>query len=66
MSARIPINLASEPFRRDRAMLLSTIALSIVLAIGLFGQTYLVVMERTRAQEARIAVEREERTLAAL
>jgi len=63
MQVRVPINLASEPFSRDRAMLVATIALAIVLAIGLFGQTYLVFQESTRAQEARAAVEQQEQSL---
>lgn len=57
MQARIPINLASEPFRRDRAMLVATIALALVLAAALAAQVYLVLGERTRAQETREALE---------
>ena len=29
---KIPINLASQPFRRDRAMLVASIAVSLLLA----------------------------------
>ena len=32
---RIPINLASQPFRRDRAMLVASIAVSVVLCVTL-------------------------------
>jgi Tfp pilus assembly protein PilN len=32
---RIPINLASQPFRRDRAMLAASIAVSLLLAVTL-------------------------------
>lgn len=65
MSARIPINLASVPFRRDRAMLVATVALSILLAIGLAAQIYLISAERTRAQQARAEREVLSRKLAA-
>jgi hypothetical protein len=58
MHARIPINLASEPFRRDRAMLVASSVLAALLAIGLVGQIYLLMQDRTRAQETREAVEK--------
>lgn len=63
MNTRIPINLASEPFRRDRAMLLATATLAAILTAALAGQVYLILGERTRASEARQAVDRVENTL---
>jgi len=63
VKARIPINLASAPFRRDRAMLIATTLLSAVLAVALAGQIYLVLEERGRAEEARLEVEKIERSL---
>ena len=67
MSVRIPINLASEPFRGDRPMVVASAVCSVLLA-GLLGTlTYLIVVERGRAADARVAVERlssEVRTMA--
>lgn len=55
---RLPINLASEPFRRDRPVLVVTSAGGIVLLL-LFGLlTYLVVSERSRMAETRLHVDR--------
>jgi hypothetical protein len=58
----IPINLASDPFRRDRAMLVATVTLAAILAVALVGQVYLILQERTRAEETRVAVEKLELT----
>ncbi len=55
---RIPINLSSEPFRRDRPMILASAAGSVVLALLLAFMIFLVVSERARAKENRIAVDR--------
>ena len=45
---RIPINLASEPFRRDRPMLVASGACAVVLA-GLLGLLiFLIAAERAR------------------
>jgi type IV pilus assembly protein PilN len=55
---RIPINLSSEPFRRDRPMLMASAAASVVLAALLGFMIFLVVSERGRAKENRIAVDR--------
>ena len=50
---RIPINLASEPFRHDRAKLLATVLCSAAL-VGLLGvQTLVILGERERAAENR-------------
>jgi type IV pilus assembly protein PilN len=64
MQARVPINLASEPFRRDRAMLVASTALALVLLAALVGQVVLVMQERERAAEGRAAAERLEAALA--
>ncbi len=63
MHVRIPINLASEPFRRDRAMLVASFLLSLILVGGLIGQVMLILEERTRASETRTAVANLERAL---
>jgi Tfp pilus assembly protein PilN len=50
---RIPINLASEPFRKDRPMVVASSALAVVLAGLLVVQGYLILSERTRMRETR-------------
>ena len=51
MRVRVPINLASEPFRRDRPVLLASAAAGVLLA-GLLGLLIsLSVMERGQATE---------------
>lgn len=68
MSVRIPINLASEPFRGDRPMVVASAVCSVLLAGLLATLTYLIVAERGRAGDTRVAVERlsaEVRTMAA-
>lgn len=53
---RIQINLASEPFRRDRPMVAAYTACSIALLFLLAGLIYLIVGERHRAHDSREAV----------
>lgn len=55
---RVPINLASEPFRRDRPMLAASTALAVVLA-GLLGVlVFLILGERAQVRETRDSVAR--------
>jgi hypothetical protein len=55
---RIPVNLASEPFRRDRPLVVACVLLSLVLA-GLLGvQMFLILAERGSASDTRNAVAR--------
>jgi type IV pilus assembly protein PilN len=63
---RLPLNLASEPFRRDRPIFVASIAVSAVLAVLLTGLVYLVVLERDRAADARAALARLEADVAKL
>lgn len=63
MQGRIPINLATEPFRRDRAMLVASAALALVLAVSLAGLTTLVMQEKTRARETREALTQLEKAM---
>ena len=56
---RIPVNLASEPFRRDRPALTAAWVLGGALVILLGLQSYLILAERDRAKEAREAVGRQ-------
>ena len=63
MQGRIHINLASEPFRRDRAMLIASAILALVLAVSLSGLTTLILQERTRARETREALAQLEKAM---
>ena len=65
---RIPINLASEPFRHDRATIAASWALGVALAALLGLQVFLIFAERDRARDARETVSKldtELRTLTA-
>ena len=53
---RIPINLASEPFRRDRPMLVASTACAVVLVGLLVLQISLILNGRDRARDARVGV----------
>jgi Tfp pilus assembly protein PilN len=53
---RIPINLASEPFRRDRPMLVASTVCAVVLVGLLALQVALILNGRERARDARVAV----------
>jgi type IV pilus assembly protein PilN len=55
---RIPINLASEPFRKDRPMVAASSALAIILAGLLVVMGYLILSERTRMRETRQEIAR--------
>lgn len=56
MSMRIPVNLASEPFRRDRPMLVASTAFGIVLVALLGVLVFLILSERSRQTDTRAAV----------
>jgi type IV pilus assembly protein PilN len=62
VQGRLPINLASEPFRRDRAILISSVALAALLAVGLAVLISLVMSERQRAKDTRDALAQLERS----
>jgi len=53
---KLEINLASDPFRRDRAMLVGTVALSVLLLGLLLTLVSLAYLERGRAETARTAM----------
>ena len=55
---RVPINLASEPFRRDRPIMVASAACAVLLVLLLGAQAYLILVERGRAAENREAVAR--------
>jgi len=50
---KIPINLASEPFRRDRAMFVASAAVGILLAASLAALVMLANADRTQLADVR-------------
>src|SRR5262249_39964021 len=50
---KIPINLASQPFRRDRPMIAASIAVSVLLLATLGGLIALTMMDRTQLADTR-------------
>ena len=63
---RIPINLASEPFRKDRPMLIASGVCAVVLT-GLLGLlVFLIGSDRSRLGDTRQQVDRLNKELAAL
>jgi hypothetical protein len=50
---RIPVNLASEPFRRDRPIIVASAAVTGLLLVSLVMFAYLAWAERQRSAEAR-------------
>ena len=52
----IQVNLASEPFRRDRPVLVASVACGLVLVALLGVLVFLIVSERGRQTETRAAV----------
>src|ERR1700722_26356 len=59
MALRIPINLSTEPFRRDRPMLAGSAAIAIVLSLLLIFQVIKIVSEHREAADIRIAIDQE-------
>lgn len=53
---RIQVNLATEPFRRDRPMLVASMVCGVVLVALLGVLLFLIVSERSRQTETRAAV----------
>lgn len=53
---RVPINLASEPFRRDRPVLVASLAGCALLTVLLLILASTILSGRSRAAEARTAV----------
>ena len=62
---KIPINLASQPFRRDRAILAGAAAICVALAAALGGMIYLYAADRAESAELRREVDRLDRQIAA-
>jgi hypothetical protein len=59
MALRVPINLATEPFRRDRPMLAGAAAIAILLSLLLIFQVFTIVSGHRQAADIRVAIERE-------
>ncbi len=53
---RIPVNLATEPFRKDRPILIASTACAVFLVALLGMLVFLIVNERARAKDTRVAV----------
>jgi len=62
---KIPINLASQPFRRDRAVLAGSIAVSLVLVATLGALIALIMADRTQLADVRSDVDRLNRQIRA-
>lgn len=63
MAIRVHINLATEPFRRDRPVIVGTIALSVALIGALVLQAFLIYSERNQAADTRVLLDRLNRQL---
>jgi hypothetical protein len=59
MALRVPVNLASEPFRRDRPVMIGSAALAVVLTLVLIYQVFAILSERHQAADIRVAIARE-------
>jgi Tfp pilus assembly protein PilN len=57
MAVRIPINLASVPFRRDRPLLVATVTACGLLALLLFTQIGTIVAHRHEAADTRASID---------
>lgn len=58
MSTKLDINLASEPFRSDRPLIVASSLVSVLLAGALGLLSYLAVMEREQMAGSRAVVEK--------
>lgn len=63
---RVPINLASDPFRRDRPMLFAFAVGSGLLVVSLLVLISMILSERGQVAETRAAVDRYSSQLSAL
>ncbi len=62
MAKRLDINLASQPFRRDRGVFVFSVALSALLFFLLIVLVGLAIQQRSQADDTRLAINRLERT----
>ena len=57
MAIHVPINLASEPFRRDRPILVFSVVLGLLLSALLTIQISVIVSERHQAADTRLTIQ---------
>jgi type IV pilus assembly protein PilN len=50
---RVPINLASQPFRRDRALIVASLAVAALLVLSLGGLIALALADRSQMKDVR-------------
>src|SRR5258708_5808555 len=50
---KVPINLASQPFRRDRAMIVASLAVGLMLIVSLGGLIALAMADRNQMGDVR-------------
>jgi len=58
MAIQVPINLATEPFRRDRPLLVASAALSVLLAFSLAFEVKTILSERQQGAEIHDIINR--------
>jgi type IV pilus assembly protein PilN len=58
MAIQVPINLATEPFRRDRPVLVASAALGLLLAILLGFEAKTIVSQRHEGAEIHVTINR--------
>ena len=63
MAIQVPINLATEPFRRDRPMLVASAAAAALLVILLIFQISTILSERSQGADIHFTIERLNRQL---
>lgn len=63
---RMTINLATEPFRRDRPFLVASWLLGLILVGMLAGLTYMALVSEDVAKEARLEVQKAQETVQSL
>lgn len=66
MSHRMQLNLASEPFRRDRPMLVASAVVALLMVAVLGMLITLIVADREQSRDTRAEIERTTKRLAAL
>ncbi|MDQ6759401.1 MAG: hypothetical protein M3Z32_05970 [Acidobacteriota bacterium] len=66
MAIRIPVNLATDPFRRDRPILVASAALGAFLLLVLAVQIGAIISARDQAAETRTMLDKLDRQLSAV
>ena len=63
---KIPINLASQPFQHNRALLAASTAVAVLMTLVLALLVYLAIDDRNQMRETREAIEKTEKQLSAI